>query len=84
MQKFIILLSIISALSLFGNELSWVDEQVAAIKPPREGISNKEISKLKDPFIFFHTKKQNNSSYNNHQKYIMQYSKPKHKYVAKK
>jgi len=37
---------------LNANELAWVNEQVEAIKPPRVGISNKEISKVKDPFIF--------------------------------
>jgi len=37
---------------LCASELSWVDEQVAAIKPPRTGISINEISALKDPFIF--------------------------------
>jgi hypothetical protein len=42
---------------MLANELAWVDEQVEAIKPPREGISNKDISKLKDPFIFLHAKK---------------------------
>lgn len=38
--------------TLNANELAWVDEQVEAIKPPRQSISNKEISKIKDPFIF--------------------------------
>ena len=37
---------------LYANELTWVDEQVEAIKPPRVGISEKEIDKIKDPFIF--------------------------------
>jgi len=37
---------------LYANELTWVDEQVEAIKPPRIGISDKEIDKIKDPFIF--------------------------------
>jgi len=38
----------------FANELSWVDEQIEAIKPSRVGVSLKEISRLKDPFIFLH------------------------------
>jgi len=37
---------------LSASELSWVDEQVEAIKPPRSGISSKEIRAVKDPFIF--------------------------------
>lgn len=49
---------IISSLIVFetttiADELSWVDTQVDAIKPSRVGISNFEISKVKDPFIFF-------------------------------
>ena len=39
-------------------ELSWVDAQVEAIKPPREGVSDKDISLLKDPFIFLKTKEE--------------------------
>ena len=38
--------------TLYANELTWVDQQVEAIKPERVGISEKEISKIKDPFIF--------------------------------
>ncbi len=34
------------------NELSWVDEQVNAIKPPRKGVDERKIAKLSDPFIF--------------------------------
>jgi len=36
----------------YANELTWVDEQVEAIKPARVGVSFSEISRLKDPFIF--------------------------------
>lgn len=39
--------------TLCANELSWVDTQVDAIKPPRVGISNSQILKVKDPFIFY-------------------------------
>lgn len=46
----LIILSI--CIQLTANELSWVDEQIQAIKPPRKGVSQKEISLLKDPFIF--------------------------------
>ena len=34
------------------EDLSWVDEQVQAIKPARDGESNRNISRIKDPFIF--------------------------------
>jgi len=38
--------------NLLANELSWVDEQVEAIKPPRSGMRQSTISTLKDPFVF--------------------------------
>jgi len=41
-----------------ANELAWVDEQIEAIKPPRVGLSPKEIGKLKDPFILLVEKKE--------------------------
>ena len=50
MKKFILLLTLTSTF-LFANELKWVDEQIEAIKPPRVGLSPKEITLLKDPFI---------------------------------
>jgi len=34
------------------DELSWVDEQVEAIKPPRAGLSKRELAHIKSPFIF--------------------------------
>ena len=37
---------------LFSNELSWVDEQVEAIKPPRSGMSKQSLNRINDPFIF--------------------------------
>lgn len=52
MKTLYIILLFLFTSQLCANELTWVDEQVAAIKPPRIGISNKSISKLKDPFIF--------------------------------
>ena len=33
-------------------DLTWVDQEIAAIKPPRKGVSIKAISLLKDQFIF--------------------------------
>jgi hypothetical protein len=49
-----------------ANELSWVNEQIEAIKPSRQGISNQSISMLKDPFIFLHSKKKIHTSYKKH------------------
>jgi type II secretory pathway component PulC len=49
LMAFILLFSI----SLNSNELSWVDTQVQAIKPPRKGMDNNELNKIKDPFIFY-------------------------------
>ncbi len=52
MKKLLILTLLLCTTHLFANELAWVDEQIEAIKPPRKGIATKDISKLKDPFIF--------------------------------
>ena len=39
--------------SLFANDnLKWVDQQVSAIKPPRKGLSNNTLVRLRDPFIY--------------------------------
>jgi len=57
MKKLTVLLLILLSTTLFANELSWVDKQVEAIKPPRHGLVEKNISSLKDPFIFFSAKK---------------------------
>jgi hypothetical protein len=46
------------AFSLFASpeeskdELSWVNKQVEAIKPKRDGIHTQLLSRLNDPFIF--------------------------------
>ncbi len=64
---YIVLLLVLTNL-LYADELTWVDEQVEAIKPPRIGISEKQIAQLKDPFIFLikkettHSKVKNNNS----------------------
>lgn len=49
-------------LSLGANELTWVNEQVEAIKPPRVGMKSREISVLKDPFIFLKRNKSVNKN----------------------
>jgi len=52
-MKTLILTMLISSVTtlLFSSELTWVDKQIEAIKPPRTGLTKKEISLLKDPFI---------------------------------
>jgi hypothetical protein len=57
MKKLIIILFLLISTHLLANELAWVDEQIEAIKPPRKGISIRDLSKLKDPFIYLHVKK---------------------------
>jgi len=53
MKNTFIPLFLSSTLILANNlNLSWVDQQVEAIKPPRDGESVSSISKIKDPFIF--------------------------------
>jgi len=52
MKNLIISLSIVLSSTLLANELSWVNEQVEAIKPTRSGMSKKSIRIIKDPFIF--------------------------------
>ncbi|MEA1956417.1 MAG: hypothetical protein U9N02_07995 [Campylobacterota bacterium] len=50
------------------DELKWVDEQIEAIKPAREGIDDNIISQLKDPFIFLDIKKEKESTKQNNKK----------------
>ncbi len=46
------LLFVVSILSATDTHLAWVDEQINAIKPQRNGISNDYINLLKDPIKF--------------------------------
>jgi hypothetical protein len=52
----LLLLSFASFLNA-SDDLAWVDKQIEAIKPPRKGISNKDIALIKDPFIYLEVKK---------------------------
>jgi len=52
MKNLIIIGSLILSNVLLADELSWVDEQVQAIKPPRIGMKKRDLTQLKDPFIF--------------------------------
>ena len=54
MKYLYFLLTFFITTQLFCNELAWVDTQIKAIKAKRVGISDKEISTLTNPFIFFH------------------------------
>lgn len=45
------------SLNMSANELKWVDEQIEAIKPSRDGVSKSSINNLKDPFIFLKVEK---------------------------
>ena len=61
MKNLFILLFFLLSISLTANELQWVDEQIQAIKPPRNAISKAKIDAVKNPFIFLHktSKKRN-------------------------
>ncbi len=52
MKTFFMAMMILLTANLSSDELAWVDEQVAAIKPSRVGMKNRELSILNDPFIF--------------------------------
>ena len=51
MIKTFFILTLLS-ITILADELSWVDEQVNAIKPAREGIENSMMDNIDDPFIF--------------------------------
>ena len=53
MKKYsLIAFALFFTLTLSANELSWVDTQVEAIKPPRKGMSNSSVATIRSPFIF--------------------------------
>ena len=52
MKTLIISLSLLVATYALADELSWVDEQVQAIKPERLGMKSRDLSLIKSPFIF--------------------------------
>jgi len=54
-MKYLLISLLVFIANLSSNELSWVDEQVAAIKPKRVGVSKADITSLKDPFIIYKT-----------------------------
>ena len=52
MKTFFITVIVLLTVNLSSNELTWVDEQVEAIKPPRIGMKSRELALIRDPFIF--------------------------------
>ena len=52
MKKSLTLFILTFYIQLFANELSWVDDQVEAIKPPRSGASSQLLRAAENPFIF--------------------------------
>ena len=52
MKNSILILSLALSSSLFCSELSWVDEQISAIKPARQGMEKRTLKIINDPFIF--------------------------------
>jgi len=62
MKTFFMIMTILFTVSLSSNELSWVNEQVEAIKPPRTGMKSRELAVLKDPFIFLNRNKTSTKS----------------------
>ena len=52
MKNIFLTLSVLLSTSIIANELSWVDKQVDAIKPPRSGMKSSDINRIKNPFIF--------------------------------
>lgn len=51
-MKNILILILILSYQLSADELKWVDEQINAIKPARDGIQKSKINAIKSPFIF--------------------------------
>jgi len=52
MKKLLTILTFLLSSSLFCNELAWVDEQVKAIKPARDGMNSRALLGINDPFVF--------------------------------
>jgi len=62
MKKLYIILALLFTTQLMAaNELSWVDQQIEAIKPPRVGLDLKKLTKVHDPFIYLRKKSKKKS-----------------------
>lgn len=51
MKKELLLLTLSTSLFATGD-LTWIDNQVKAIKSPRSGLSNSELARTHSPFIY--------------------------------
>ena len=67
LKKYTLLLTLSSLLLAQSpnEDLSWVDKEIEAIKPPRQGVSYRAISLLKDPFVFLHKNKKDKENKQN-------------------
>jgi hypothetical protein len=72
MKTYILIAVLLSSITLSSNELSWVNTQVEAIKPARKGMSDPELNKIKDPFIFY--KNRSKKTYVKRRKKSVKYS----------
>ncbi|HIP20517.1 MAG TPA: hypothetical protein EYG70_05285 [Sulfurimonas sp.] len=57
MKKIALTLSVLLSTAILSNELSWVDQQVDAIKPARVGMKSSAVNRIKNPFIFLQKNK---------------------------
>ncbi len=74
MKKTVLILSILLSSSLLSDELSWVDQQVNAIKPPRTGMKTRDLNKIYNPFIFLKKEKTSGSKTVNSKKAVKKIS----------
>jgi hypothetical protein len=56
MKTLFISLFLYLSFQLNASELTWVDAQIKAIKPPRIGLNPNKLTPLKDPFLFVKSK----------------------------
>jgi hypothetical protein len=52
MKTLLMPIVLLLSFAVYANELSWVNEQVEAIKPSRLGMSSNSLATIEDPFIF--------------------------------
>jgi hypothetical protein len=64
MKKIFLALSVFLSTVIFSSELSWVDKQVDAIKPPRSGMKASGLKRIKNPFIFLEKNRTTDSKEN--------------------
>lgn len=64
MKTTFLALSVFLSTVILSSELSWVDKQVDAIKPPRAGMKVSNLKKIKNPFIFLEKNRPTNSKEN--------------------